>query len=136
MINYFAGLKVIYIVIDFSGRGMTLEVKLKQQKQVLSDNYAIIVENLDPDDVIDELIQDHLIGQNAGQKVTRVMGLSRKEKNRIIFDQLTISEPGTVEKFCTILRRKKRQSFIAEKLEECKYKHYYLCVQAIYHHIK
>ena len=94
---------------------------LEQQDQVLTDNRDFIVKHLDPDDVIDELIRDHLIGQNAAQKVTQPMGWSREEKNRIIVDQLNMSGPGTVEKFCEIIRRKKRQIFIAEKLEKCKY---------------
>ena len=87
----------------------------------LTDNRDFIVDNLDPDDVIDELIQDHLIGENAAQKVTQPMGWSRVEKNRIIVDQLSMSGPGAVEKFCKIIRRKKRQIFIAEELEKCIY---------------
>ena len=81
---------------------------MKEQKQVLNDNCDFVIGNLDPDDVSDELIQDHLIGENAAQKVTQPMGLSRQEKNRIIVDQLSISGPGAIEKFCKILRRKKR----------------------------
>ena len=81
---------------------------LSFQKQVLKDNRDFIIDNLDPDDVIDELIQDHLIGENAAQKVTQPMGWSRKEKNGIIIDQLSISGPGVVKKFCEIIRRKKR----------------------------
>ena len=53
------------------------------------------------------------------------MGWSREEMTKIIIDQLILSGPGAVEKFCEIMRRKKRQIFIAEKLEICKYK---LCV--------
>ena len=101
-------------------QGEKLKRGLKQQKQVLTDNRDFIVDNLDPDDVIDELIQDHLIGENAAQKVTQPMGWSRQEKNRIIVDQLGMSGPGAVEKFCKIIRRKNRQIFIAEELEKCK----------------
>ena len=99
---------------------MAQEINLKEQKQVLNDNRDFIIDNLDPDDVSDELIQDHLMGDNAAQKVTQPMGLSRQEKNRIIVDQLSISGLGAIEKFCEILRRKKRQIFIAEKLQNCK----------------
>ena len=95
-------------------------IGLKQQKQILQDNRAFIVDNLDPDDVIDELIRDHLIGENAAQKVTQPMGWSREEKNRIIVDQLSMSGSGAVEKFCKIVREKKRQIFVAEELEKCK----------------
>ena len=99
---------------------MSLKERLEQQEKVLTDNRDFIVKYLDPDDVIDELIQDHLIGENAAQKVTQVIGLSREDKNRIIVDQLRISGPGAVESFCEIIRRKKRQIFIAEELEKCK----------------
>ena len=99
---------------------MSLAVLKQQQEKVLTDNRDFIVKYLDPDDVIDELIRDHLIGENAGQKVTQPMGWSREVKNRIIIDQLRMSGPGAVEKFCAIIRRKKRQIFIAEKLEKCK----------------
>ena len=94
-------------------------VSLEQQKKVLENNRAFIVESLDADDVIDEL-PANLIGQNARQRV-ELMGTSRLEKNRIIFDQLITCGPGALEKFCEILRRKKRQSFIAEQLEKCEY---------------
>ena len=42
---------------------MAQEINLKEQKQVLNDNCDFIIDNLDPDDVSDELIQDHLIGE-------------------------------------------------------------------------
>jgi len=45
--------------------------------------------------------------------------MSRVNKNRIIFEQLSIAEPGAVEKFCDILKKKKRQMFIAEQLAKC-----------------
>ena len=99
---------------------MSVKRDLERQKQILRDNRHFIVDNLDPDDVIDELIQDHLIGENAAQKVTQPMGWGREEKNRIIVDQLSMSGPGAVEKFCEIIRRKKRQIFIAEELEKSK----------------
>ena len=95
-------------------------VCLEQQEQVLENNRDFIVKRLDSDDVIDELIQANLIGQNAAQRV-QLMGTSRVEKDRIIFDQLITCGPGALEKFCEILRRKKRQSFIAEQLEKCEY---------------
>ena len=96
------------------------QMSLEQQEQVLEDNRDFIVKRLDADDVIDELIQAKLIGQNARQRI-ELMGTSRIEKNRIIFDQLITCGPGALVKFCEILRRKKRQSFIAEQLEKCEY---------------
>ena len=96
------------------------KMSLEQQEQVLNDNRVFIVKRLDADDVIGELIQANLIGQNAAQRI-EVMGTSRVEKNRIIFDQLITCGPGALEKFCDILRRNKRQSFMAEQLEKCEY---------------
>ena len=96
------------------------QMSLEQQEQVLGNNRDFIVKHLDADDVIDELIQEKLIGQNAAQRV-ELLGTSRVEKNRIIFDQLITCGPTALEKFCEILRRKKRQSFIAEQLEKCEY---------------
>ena len=91
-------------------------MSLDQQEQVLKKNRDFIVKRLEADDVIDELIQANLVGQNAAQRVGLV-GTSRVEKNRIIFEQLMTCGPGALEKFCEILRRKERQSFIAEQLE-------------------
>ena len=109
---------------SYSERSMAQELSLKEQNleqnEVLKVNRNFIVDNLDPDDVIDELIQNHLISENAAQKVTQPMGWSKEEKNRIIIDQLSTSGPGAVKKFCEIIRRKKRQLFIVEKLEKCK----------------
>ena len=96
-----------------------IELGLKQQEQILEDNRDFIIKRLDADDVIDELIQANLIGQNAAQQV-ELPGKSRVEKNRIIFDQLITCGPGSLEKFCEILKKsRKRQSFIVEQLEKC-----------------
>ena len=95
------------------------EVSLEQQDNALEANRDFIVKRLDADGVIDELIQANLIGQNAAQRV-QLIGTSRVEKNRIIFDQLSTCGPGALEKFCEILKTKKRQSFIAEQLQKCK----------------
>jgi len=91
---------------------------LREQKKVLTDNLGFIVENLDADDVIDHLIQEKMIGRNAAQCL-QLVGMSRVDKNRIIIDQLSIAGPGALEKFCDILRRNKRQIFVAEELEKC-----------------
>jgi len=92
--------------------------ELMEQKRVLNNNRKFIVDNLDADDVIDELIQEKVMGHNAAQRV-QLIGMSRVAKNRIIVDQLSIAGPGALEKFCEILRRNKRQVFIAEELEKC-----------------
>ena len=93
------------------------EMSLEEQKRVLTDNREFIVDNLDADDMTDELIQEKMMGRNAAQRV-QLVGMTRVDKNRIIVDQLSIAGPGALEKFCEILRRNKRQVFIAEELEK------------------
>ena len=95
-----------------------MEMSLQEQKRVLTSNREFIVDNLDADDVIDELVQEKMIGRDAAQRV-QLEVMTRVDKNRIIVDQLSIAGPGVLEKFCEILRRKKRQTFIAEELEKC-----------------
>jgi len=92
---------------------------LKKQREVFTNNRAFLVDYLDPDDVIDELVQEKMIGRNAAQRV-QLKVTSREEKNRIIVEQLTNSGPGTLNKFCNILRDTGRMAFIAEELEKCK----------------
>ena len=96
-----------------------IKVTLEQQEQVLIENRDFVIKQLDADDVIDELIQERLIGENAAQRIGLVT--SRVDKNRIILDQLSIGGPGALERFCNILKKKKRQAFIAEQLEKCMY---------------
>ena len=96
-----------------------IKVTLEQQEQVLIENRDFVIKQLDADDVIDELIQERLIGENAAQRIGLVT-TSRVDKNRIILDQLSIAGPGALERFCNILKKKTRQAFIAEQLEKCK----------------
>ena len=92
---------------------------VEQQEQALVANRDFIIKHLDADDVIDELIQARLIGKNAAQRIG-LMTMSRIDKNRIIFEQLSIAGPGALKIFCDILRKDERQTFIAVKVEQCK----------------
>jgi len=94
-----------------------VENSLIVQGQVLTENREFIVTHLDAEDVIDELIQERLMGRSATQRL-QLTGTSRGDKNRIICDQLTTAGPGAVIKFCKILRDSRRQIFIAERLEK------------------
>jgi len=89
---------------------------LQEQKRVFTVNREFIVDNLEADDVIDELIQEKLVGHNAAHRL-QLVGMNRVDKNRIIVDQLCTAGPGALEKFCHILRRNERQVFIAEELQ-------------------
>ena len=95
------------------------ELSVEQQEQVLVANRDFIIKHLDADDVIDELIQARLIGDNAAQRIGLVT-MSRVDKNRIIFEQLSIAGPGALKMFCDILKKDVRQAFIAVKVEQCK----------------
>jgi len=94
--------------------------ELKKQREVFTNNRAFLVDYLDPDDVIDELIQEKMIGRNAAQRI-QLQTMSKEEKNRIIVEQLITSGPGTLAKFCKILRDTGRMAFMAEVLENCKH---------------
>ena len=95
-----------------------IKLTLEQQERVLTENCDFIIKHLDADDVIDELIQARLMGKNAAIRV-QLVTMTRVDKNRIIFEQLSIAGPGALEKFCDILKKEKRQTFIAEQLEKC-----------------
>ena len=87
-------------------RGVTLE----QQEQVLLTNHAFIVKHLDAKDVIDELIQARLIDVSAAQRLGLIT-MSRVDKNRVIYEKWTRVAADR-------LWKKKRQTFIAERLEK------------------
>jgi len=94
---------------------------MEKKKQILTQNRVYIVKWLDPNDVIDELIESNLVGEAAAQKLK--LEKTRQEKNQIIVDQLCTGGPGTLTQFCKILRRT-RQAFIAQKLLETDCKPY------------
>jgi len=92
---------------------------LEKQEQALNNNRDFLIKYLDPDDISDQLIQEGMLGKNAAQRAQLHL-TSRMEKNQTIVDQLTIGGPGTLQKFCDILKSNKRLTFIAEKLENGK----------------
>ena len=98
----------------------TWAISLEEQSRILFDNRSFLLNYLDPDDVIDELIQERIVGQFSMQQL-QLMGISRRDKNQIIFDQLNTAGPGTLEKFCKILRKGVRQKFVADQLEKSEF---------------
>ena len=94
-------------------------INLEEQERVLLQNRAFLVKYLDPDDVIDELIQANIIGPYAIQQL-QLMGTSKTNKNQLIVDQLKTAGPGSLEKFCNILKKGGRQRFIANQIENSK----------------
>ena len=76
-----------------------------------------IVSNLDPNDISDYLIIEFLIGKSCSEQLG-CKNMTITEQNRIIVDELTTGGPGTLEKFCTILRKNRRHKTLADYLEE------------------
>ena len=65
--------------------GMALKRDLERHKDILRDNCHFIVDDLDPNNVIDELIQDHLISENAAQRsVDQWVGVEKKTESLLI----------------------------------------------------
>ena len=95
-----------------------LRVTLELQEKVLTENRDIIIKHLDADDVIDELIRARLVGKNAAQRLG-LMTITGVDKNRIIYEQVSTAGPGALERFCDIIKKESRQTFIADQLEKC-----------------
>ena len=95
-----------------------LRVTLELQEKVFTENRDIIIKHLDADDVIDELIRARLVGKNAAQRLG-LMTITGVDKNRIIYEQVSTAGPGALERFCDIIKKESRQTFIADQLEKC-----------------
>jgi len=94
---------------------------LKLQRDLFTDNLHFIVENLNPSDIINQLISEHLVGQSAREQL-KMPQKTDIDKNNIIVDELSRGQPGTVETFLHILRSTSSGStnfmIIADKLEK------------------
>ena len=87
------------------------------EKQILMDNRDFIVNYLDADDIRDQLIQARLISKNAAESL---IGKSKIDKNRIVFEQLSNGGAGTLEKFCKILKNQRWPTDKSKQLEKRK----------------
>ena len=90
---------------------------LSLEQQILMKNRDFIIKYLDVDDIIDELTQACLISVNDASKL---VGKSKVDKNRIVFQQLSNAGSGALEKFCKILRNRRHKTTISEELEKRK----------------
>ena len=98
-----------------------LQRKLELQKEVFTNCWQYIIQYLSPDDIVDHLISEHLIGNSARQKLS--LDKTKDEKNRIIVDELCSGGPDTFEKFCVILKKNSITKHIANRLENGIYVH-------------
>ena len=87
------------------------------EKQILLDNRDFIINYLEADDITDQLIQAHLISENAAESL---IGKSKVDKNRIVFEQLSNGGAGTLEKFREILKNQRRKTDKSKQLEKRK----------------
>jgi len=72
-----------------------LLAKLEEQEKALAANRDLLVKHLDAEDIVDQLIQEGLMGREAAQRM-QLIGASEVDKNRIILRQLTTAGPGAL----------------------------------------
>ena len=94
------------------------EEETEKQASILNDHEAVgyLLKHLDPDDVFEDVVQENMISLGAQRQIRP----STEDKVRIMVEQFKRSGPGSLKKFCRILRmpvRKDRQGHIAEYLE-------------------
>ena len=89
--------------------------KMSAEQQILIDNRDFIISHLDADNIIDQLITANLMSQNATR---RLIGKSKIDKNRIVFEELSKAGPGALEKFRNILKNQRRRTDKSKELEE------------------
>ena len=96
------------------------DVKIQElQRELLTTNTAFIVRSLNPDDIVDQLVSNHLVGQTAREQLnSHYKTPLASEKNRIIIEEVSSGAPGAVDKFCGILKKNRRANYIGEKLEK------------------
>lgn len=96
---------------------LAVEKGLEIQRCVFTICWKYVVQFLSPDDILDHLISEKLIGDNVRQTLC-LQCLTLDAKCRIIMEELLRSGPGGLEKFCEILRQKSRTQHIAARLEK------------------
>ena len=84
--------------------------------EVIGNQRVLLSQKLSADDLMDYLIAERLVDSNVGEKLG-MMSFTPMEKNRMIINCLAKGGPGTLKKFCAILRKVKKYSYIADELE-------------------
>ena len=105
--------KIFYSTFPFSAT----ETVQSLQYNFFIDKRSYLTQFLSPDDIIDHLISTRLVGPTVREQVCSFHTI-RSEKNRIIVDELSCGEQGTIESFCQILRKTRTMKHIADKLEK------------------
>jgi len=85
-------------------------------EEVLSNKRVFLTQNLSSDDLVDYLAQERMIDDSTRQKL-EMHCFTPMEKNRWIIESLITGPPNTLKRFCAILRKVKKSSYIADELE-------------------
>ena len=91
--------------------------------EVISNQRVLLSQKLSSDDLMDYLIADRLVDNSTGEKLS-MMCFTPVEKNRMIITSLSKGPPGTLKRFCAILRKVTKYSYIADELEKGTYHEY------------
>ncbi|XP_065900647.1 uncharacterized protein [Dysidea avara] len=87
------------------------------QVELFTKNRSYLTQRLNPSDIVDNLITYRLVGSSAGQEISSPYH-TNLHRNGLIVNELSQGQPGTVEKFCEILKKSQRTKYIADKLEK------------------
>ena len=96
---------------------LEVDKRLELQKKVFTNCREYIVKHLNPDDIVDNLVSKHLIGDTACQQLCLPIKITQ-DKNRIIVNELSSGGPDTLEKFCAILNENSRIKHISDQLQK------------------
>lgn len=89
----------------------------KIEDEVLRNKQQYLVTHVKPDDILDALVQNKLVGDSADQQYNlRTNTIS--DKVRIILNELRRSRPGYLKEFCTILKGSRTQDHIVAELQK------------------
>ena len=105
--------KPLILFCSFSDDDDSLDIA----NEVIDNQRVLLSQKLSADDLMDYLIAERLVDSNVGEKLG-MMSFTPMEKNRMIINCLTKGGPGTLKKFCAILRKVKKYSYIADELEK------------------
>ena len=89
----------------------------KIENEVLRNKQQYLVTHVKPDDILDALVQNKLVGNSADQKYSLPTN-TVSDKARIILDELRRSRPGYLKEFCTILKESRTQDHIVAELQK------------------
>ena len=107
----------IHHITDYCCLSLSDDDPLDVAAEVISNQRVLLSQKLSSDDLMDYLIAEKLVDNSAGEKLG-MMCFTPMEKNRVIITSLLKGPPGTLKKFCAILRKVKKYGYIADELEK------------------